>query len=123
MHQNLVSSQQVSIHLPVQFFSCSAAPSESQWRNVASAVYLSDQAIDTFWLEAELFKDAEGNNCFEELVLAAIKLLSIAVSNAHLVKAFCQVDLLKDETRNYTEITTHGCVIWVKQKQIDICNL
>lgn len=35
---------------------------------MASAVYLSDWAIDTFWLEAELFKDPEENGCFEKLV-------------------------------------------------------
>ena len=48
----------------------------------------------------EAFKDAGGNQCFQDLALGAIKLLSLPISNAHVERAFSQVTLLKDDTRN-----------------------
>ncbi|KAE8288359.1 hypothetical protein D5F01_LYC12228 [Larimichthys crocea] len=86
--------------LPAEFFSCSVDALESQWRNIASAGFSSDQAIDTFWLEVETFQDAGGNQCFKDLALGVIRLLTLPISNAHVERAFSQVTLLKDDTRN-----------------------
>ena len=65
--------------LPAEFFSCLVDTLESQWRNIASAGFLSDQAIDAFWLEVEAFQDAGGNQCFKELALGVIRLLTIDI--------------------------------------------
>jgi len=86
--------------LPIELFSCSMDKLECQWRNVASAGFSSNQAIDAFWMEVEAFKDAGGNQCFQELALGAIRLLTLPISNAHVERAFSQVTLLKDDTRN-----------------------
>ena len=86
--------------LPTEFFSCSMDTLESQWRNVASAGFSSDLAIDAFWLEVEAFQDAGGNQCFKDLALGVLRLLTLPISNAHVERAFSQVTLLKDDTRN-----------------------
>lgn len=88
------------IDLATEFFSCPVDTLECQWRNIAAAGFSSDQAIDAFWLEVEAFKDAGGNQCFQELALGAIRLLTLPISNAHVERAFSQVTLLKDDTRN-----------------------
>ncbi len=36
---------------------------------MASAGFLSDLAIDVFWMEVEAFEHAVGNQCFQELAL------------------------------------------------------
>ncbi|CAL8275814.1 unnamed protein product [Arctogadus glacialis] len=84
--------------LPAEFFPCLVDTLESQWRNIASAGFSSDQAIDAFWLEVEAFQDAGENQCFKEL--GVIRLLTLPISNAHVERAFSQVTLLKDDTRN-----------------------
>ncbi|KAE8285753.1 hypothetical protein D5F01_LYC15421 [Larimichthys crocea] len=86
--------------LPAEFFSCSVDVLESQLRNIASAGFSSDQAIDAFWLKVEAFQDAGGNQCFKDLALGVIRLLTLPISNAHVERAFSQVILLKDDTRN-----------------------
>ncbi|KAE8280143.1 hypothetical protein D5F01_LYC22285 [Larimichthys crocea] len=86
--------------LPAEFFSCSVDALESQWRNIASAGFSSGQAIDAFWLEVEAFQDARGNQCFKDLALGVIRLLTLPISIAHVKRAFSQVTLLKDDTRN-----------------------
>ena len=86
--------------LPAEFFSCSVDILESQWRNIASAGFSSTRAIDAFWLEVEAFQDAGGNQCFKDLALGVIRLLTLPISNAHVERAFSQVTLLKDDTRN-----------------------
>lgn len=86
--------------LPTDFFLCSYDTLECQWRNVASAGFSGDQTIDAFWLQVEAFKDAGGNQCFKELALGVIRLLTLPISNAHVERAFSQVTLLKDDTRN-----------------------
>ena len=86
--------------LPTEFFTCSLDTLERQWRNVASAGFSSDQAVDKFWLEIEAFKDAGGNQCFQDLAQGVIKLLTLPISNAHVERAFSQVALIKDDTRN-----------------------
>ena len=86
--------------LPAEFFSCSVDILESQWRNIASAGFSSNRAIDAFWLEVEAIQDAGGNQCFKDLALGVIRLLTLPISNAHVERAFSQVTLLKDDTRN-----------------------
>lgn len=83
-----------------EFFSCSNETFECQWRDIASAGFAGDQPIDAFWLQIEKFKDAEGNQCFQEFALGVIRLLTLPLSNAHLERAFSQVALLKYDTRN-----------------------
>lgn len=86
--------------LPIEFFSCQLDALETQWRNVGSAGFPHDKSIDAFWLEVEAFKDAGGNQCFKDVALGAIRLLTLPISNAHVERAFSQVTLLKDDTRN-----------------------
>lgn len=85
--------------LPMEFFRCSIDTLDSQWRNVSSAGFC-DQPIDVFWMQVEAFQDAGGNACFKDLALGAIRMLSLPISNAHVERAFSQVALLKDNTRN-----------------------
>ena len=73
---------------------------ESQWRNIASAGFSSDQAIDAFWLEVEAFQDAGGNRCFKDLALGVIRWLTLPISHAHVERPFSQGTLLKDDTRH-----------------------
>lgn len=56
--------------------------------------------VGTFWLEVESFKDAGGNHCFQDLALGAINLLTLPISNTPAERAFSQVALLKDDSRN-----------------------
>ena len=53
-----------------------------------------------FGLRQNLFQDARGNHCFQDLALGAIKLLTLPISNAPAERAFSQVTLLKDDPRN-----------------------
>lgn len=74
----------------VMFFTCSIDTLDCQWRNVASAGFSSDQAIDTFWMGIETFKDAGRNACFKDLALGAIRLPFLPISNAHVERTFSQ---------------------------------
>ncbi|MGH0148046.1 UNVERIFIED_CONTAM: hypothetical protein FKN15_012045 [Acipenser sinensis] len=86
--------------LPMQFFTSPVDVLETQWRSVASCTITEKCTLDEFWLKVIEFTDAGRNHCFKELALGAIKLITLTISNAHVERAFSQVALLKDDTRN-----------------------
>ena len=96
-----------------EFLSCSVDTLESQWRNIASAGFSSDQAIDAFWLEVEAFQDAGGNQHFKDLALGVIRLLTLPISNAHDERVFSWVMLLKDDTRNCMGFRLFSSLMWM----------
>lgn len=91
--------------LPREFFLGSLDSLETQLRNVASKGFSPNQAIDTFWLEVESFKDAGGKHLFQDLAFGAIKLITLSISNAPVERAFFLLTLLKDDLRNRIGLT------------------
>ena len=55
---------------------------------------------EAFWGEVKLYKDAAGNNPFEELLNLAISSLVIPHSNADIERVFSSMNIVKSKLRN-----------------------
>ena len=55
---------------------------------------------EAFWEEAQLYKDAAGNNPFEELLNLAISFRVIPHSNAGIERVFSSMNIVKYKVRN-----------------------
>ena len=80
------------------------ASAEYQLNKINLIDWQNKENTEAFWEEAKLYKDAAGNNLFEELLNLAISSLVIPHSNAEIERVFSSMNIVKSKVRNFMKM-------------------
>lgn len=86
----------------------------SQWRNIVHIKWQCTSSTVEFWNEVTNYKDAAGNNPFEDLSSLAISLLSLPHSNADIERVFSQMNIVKTKLRNRLSVKTLNAILYIR---------
>ena len=75
---------------------------EEQWNRISVMQWphTDDKDTEGFWINIAHYKDASGENDFEELGMFILSLLALPFSNASVERTFSQMNILKSKLRN-----------------------
>lgn len=87
---------------------------DMQWKNLPLVPWTAKSTTSEFWSEVKSFKDAGGNNPFEELAEFACRMLTLPFSNAEVERTFSQMNLVKTKVRNRMEGGMVNAIILIR---------
>lgn len=87
---------------------------DMQWKNLPLVPWTAKNTTSEFWSEVKRFKDAGGNNPFEELAEFACRMLTLPFSNAEVERTFSQMNLVKTKVRNRMEGGMVNAIILIR---------
>lgn len=85
-----------------------------QWKKIHTVQWKEKLNTSSFWIEVASYKDAIGENPFEDLVNLAFKFLSLPHSNAEVERLFSQMNLIKTKLRNRMHINKLNDILTIK---------
>lgn len=85
-----------------------------QYQNNNFVKWINVSNTGLFWAEVHAYRDASGNNAFEELAKFALQLLSLPWSNADVERTFSQLNLVKSKIRNRMQLTTVNAILHIR---------
>ena len=93
---------------------------ENQWRHLNLIKWKEGEKDDkvkdaeNFWIEVGNYKDASGNNPYQELHEMAMRILSLPHSNAEVERLFSQMNLIKSKLRNKLSTSSVNAVLAIR---------
>lgn len=86
----------------------------TQYHNINFVKWTNISSTTLFWTEVNAYRDAGGNNPFEELAKFALELLSLPWSNADVERTFSQLNLVKSKIRNRMQVSTVNAILTIR---------
>ena len=90
------------------------ASAEYQLNKINLIDWPNKENTEAFWGEVKLYKDAAGNNHFEELLNLAISSLVIPHSNADIERFFNSMNIVKSKLRNSMKLELLHAILTVR---------
>lgn len=87
---------------------------ENQWCSLSVVNLHENQSTVKLWTEIGNYRDASGNNVFQELNDLAISLPCLPHSNAEVERLFSQMNTVKSKPRNRLSTSSVNAVLSVK---------
>ena len=84
---------------------------DEQYSNIQCLKLMNTDNTVEFWAEVHNYRDAGGNNKFEEISEFVLKLLCLPWSNAVVERVFSQINLVKTQVRNRLHLITVNSVL------------
>jgi hypothetical protein len=96
---------------------------ELEWENIHHVRWEEKQDTEKFWIEVINYRDASGQNPFENLVDLAFKILCLPHSNADIERVFSQMNLIKTKLRNKIKLQLLNNILHIRfgLKRLDVC--
>lgn len=85
-----------------------------QWRNIPLETWIFTKDTTKFWTEVKEYKDAGGNNPFQELSELALHVLVLPHSNADVERIFSQMNVIKSKLRNRMNLNTLNSILYIR---------
>lgn len=86
----------------------------NQWKNLQHIKWTELTDTVTFWSEVASYRDASGENPFDEIVKIALSILALPHSNADVERVFSQVNIIKNKQRNRLKIKTLHSILAIR---------
>lgn len=87
---------------------------ELEWDNIHHIRWEETQNTEKFWIEVSNYRDANGQNPFENLTDLTFKILCLPHSNADIERVFSQTNLIKTKLRNKTKLVLLNNILHIR---------
>ncbi|EFA11723.1 hypothetical protein TcasGA2_TC001388 [Tribolium castaneum] len=87
---------------------------EEQWANLRLTNWQKTENTAEFWGEVMRYKDASGENPFQDLVGLAVRLLILPHSNADVERVFSNMNIVKSKLRNKMSLKTLHNILLIR---------
>lgn len=85
-----------------------------QWRKLHSVTWTETSDTSRLWAEISNYRDATGDNPFQDLSELALTVLSLPHSNADVERVFSQMNIVKSKLRNRMDISTLKAILCIR---------
>ncbi|CAH2084734.1 unnamed protein product [Euphydryas editha] len=86
----------------------------TQYRNIGKHDWENKDNTITFWCEVFKYRDAAGNNPYQEIGNLAKMILSLPHSNADVERVFSSMNIIKTKTRNKMSLKTMTSILHIQ---------